>query len=369
MPERKDEQKPKSFRERLFGWRVSDEEKVVEKAVREVKKEEPEKEAKLVTKRVSAPKKKSDSPALPATTKRNVPEKVLEKVPEDAPKKNARMSRKEVKEVLAQKQARGETQREAYAMYRRAKAHAALMEEGNMDKIIVFPSVDAPWYKIGGKSALYYAYDIALRVCSKKELPVVRPDTDHDLRFRDGIVCIRKIDKLVARLRTAGIINYEVLSDGIYVFQLKREYTAGELKNFRNTKYRKGEELENLATAKRVYPEIRGLINKTIALVMPKAKKLPQFYQETIGMRLAEAVREMNDAYFDLANERVKKVEAFKRIVMADNQILNELMILKEIDAWNAVELIEIGGLMVDLKVAVKRAVNKIDAEPINSAV
>jgi len=33
------------------------------------------------------------------------------------------------------------------------------------------------------------------------------------------------------------------------------------------------------------------------------------------------------------------------------------------------VELIEIGGLMVDLKVAVKRAVNKIDAEPINSAV
>jgi len=44
MPERKDEQKPKSFRERLFGWRVSDEEKVVEKAVREVKKEEPEKE-------------------------------------------------------------------------------------------------------------------------------------------------------------------------------------------------------------------------------------------------------------------------------------------------------------------------------------
>lgn len=272
-----------------------------------------------------------------------------------------KMSLDEAKKLLEEKQTKGLERKEQYAKYHKVKAHATLLEELNKDKIIVFPSVDAPWYKIGGKSALFYAYDVAYRACGKKDLPAIRHDTDNTHRFRDGIVFIKDIDALVARLSKAGITNYEVLKDGIYIFYLGREYSDVEIKGFKETKYRAGNELNDMVAIKRVYPEMRGIMIKLIKAIFPKSKKMPGFYQNTVGVWLAMAVNKMNLAYFELANGRGEATEHFRDIVTSCNEILAHLTIIKENDAWSPIELVQVGGLAVDLKTVVKKILAKQD--------
>ena len=270
-----------------------------------------------------------------------------------------KMSLDEAKQLLEEKQARGEEKKEQYQIYNKTKAHATLLEYQNNNKIIVFPSVDAPWYKMGGRSALFYAYDIAYRACGKKDLPAVRHDTDHAHRFTDGIVFIKDINVLIKRLGDIGIVKYRVLKDGIYVFYLNKEYSDAEIKGFKETKYRKGEELYNMVAVKRVYPEIHGIIAKLVQMVFPKSKKLPTFYQNSIGIWITEAVKEINKAYFEITNSRGEIKEHFKVIVEKCNEILVYLTMIKEIDAWSPLELIQVGGMVVDLKSAIKRLATK----------
>ena len=273
--------------------------------------------------------------------------------------KNTPVSRKVVKAGLNEMHAKSRSMADARVEYTRRKAHAQLLEQTNDSKIIVFKSIDEPWHKIGWNSVLIYAYDVALRACKKKDLPTIRKDTDHELRSRDGIIFLRSLEKFARRLRDIGLVDCEELPDGIYIFDVKRTYSKSDLKSFRNTKYQKGDELFAMGADKKVYPELRGLIVKANATVMPKCKKIGSFYQITIGKRIADAVAEMNYAYFDLANGRGGKKAQLVRIVENTNVILADLTMLQELDLWNPIELVEVGGIMVDIKVSIRRLVKK----------
>lgn len=269
------------------------------------------------------------------------------------------MSRKDIKDTINAIHDKGASNAKVYAEYRKRKLHAQFLEAQNDSKIIVFPSVDAPWYKIGWVSALIYAYDVGIRACPKNSRPVIRQDTDQSARSRDGIVFVRDIEKMIRRLKDIGIDKYELTKDGLYIFDLEKTYTKAELKEFRNTYYRKNEELFNMVAKKRVYPELRGLIVKALSMALPKSRNLPAFYQNTIGVRITNAMLEMNQAYFDLVNKRVSIKDAFVEIIKCTNLILADLTVLSEIGMWSPIELMEIGGIMIDIKMCVARIMKK----------
>lgn len=269
------------------------------------------------------------------------------------------MSRKETKANLNKIHDASAARAEAYAKYHKRKLHAQLLETQNDSQIIVFPSVDEPWYKIGWISALVYAYDVGIRACNKNSRPVIRKDTDHLAKSKDGIVFVRDIKKLIQNLADIGISSYELTKDGLYIFDLGKTYTKSELRDFRNTYCRKNEELFNMAAKKKVYPELRGMIVKAVGITLPKSKNLPAFYQNTLGIRIVNAVLEINQAYFDFVNKRVEAKEAFVTMVKNTNLVLADLTVLSEIKVWSPIELMEIGGAMVDIKMCVARIIEK----------
>ena len=271
----------------------------------------------------------------------------------------ARLSRDQIKKKLTSRQDDKKTDAELRKEYTKRKAHAMLLEESNDHSIIVFKSIEEPWHKIGWNSALIYAYDVAIRACKKKELPTIRPDDDLDCRSPEGVIFVRKIEKFIERLRNIGINKYELTNDGIYVFDVNRTYTKEEIKEFRNTKYRLGDELFAMAASKKVYPNLRGLIAKAEAVIFPKLKSMNSFYRETICNRIGQDIVEMNAAYFELANRRGNKKEHFINIVRNANDILALVDILQEIDAQNPVANVQIGSIMVDIKSAIHRILSK----------
>lgn len=271
------------------------------------------------------------------------------------------MSRKEVKETINQIHEKSVRNADDYAVYRKRKLHAQFLETTNNDKIVVFPSVDAPWYKIGWNSALFYAYDIGLIVCKKKSWPVVRKDTDMETRSPEGIVFVKDIDKLVKRLKIANITKYEVTKDGLYIFELNKEYTKSEIKEFKNTYHRKNDELFDMIAIAKPNPELRGLIVQAIKTIFPKCKKMPALYANSVGIEMINAVIRMNRAYFDLANKRITSKTCFIEIVKAANDVLADLTIISENDMWSPIEFIEVGGIMADIKMAVARIIKKAE--------
>lgn len=270
---------------------------------------------------------------------------------------NLRAPRSEVKKELDKRSENIWTKKEAYAAYDKRKAHARLLEAANDSRIIVFASVDKPWYKIGWNSALFYAYDVAIRACSKKDLPTVRVDTDLDvsMRSKDGIIFLRNLENFIKRLEKIGITKYEKLNDDIYVFELKRKYTNTEIKGFRKIAYKSGEELFSMVAKKTAYPELKTLITKAISTTLPKMDRLSSFYASAMGARVFEAIDTMNQSYFEMTNGWKDKNESLTKIVEAANTILGELVILNELKVVNIISLMDIGKVMVDIKMAVQR--------------
>ena len=81
----------------------------------------------------------------------------------------------------------------AYKIYFEQKQLALILEKSNDSKLILFPSVSTrgakdEWLKLGGNSALFYKYLIAPRLGKKS--PTIRPDTDTNHRFKNGIISI-----------------------------------------------------------------------------------------------------------------------------------------------------------------------------------
>lgn len=273
--------------------------------------------------------------------------------------KTMKPTRAALKQMMEEYHEESVKNEEKYEIYHQRKSHAMLLEQTNTSSIIVFPSVDPPWYKIGWNSALIYAYDVAMRACKKKDLPTIRQDTDHDLRSRDGIIFVRNLKSFIRRLSEIGLNKYEVLEDGIYVFDVNHEYTKGELKELRNIKYRSGEELFGMTAEKKIYPELRGLMTKAMSIIMPKMNNLPTLYCDTVGAEMAEAIMKMNHVYFEVANERVSKHNSHVLIVASANTVLEDLHILQEAEVLSPVAVVEIGKVMVDIKAAVRRIMEK----------
>ena len=75
---------------------------------------------------------------------------------------------------------------------RKAKEEVFKFEQRNHSKIAIFKSTGT-WWKMGGRSALFYHYVISKRLKIKTNL---RPDTDVFSNFPHGIVSVKSDDWL-----------------------------------------------------------------------------------------------------------------------------------------------------------------------------
>lgn len=266
------------------------------------------------------------------------------------------------KDALNLMRENGTERKDDYREYYKRKRHAYYLElQKPVNKIVVFPSVDAPWYKMGWNSALIYAFDVGIRANKAKDAPKIHSDNDQgELRSRDGVVMIRSIKKMVQRLRDIGIVEYKETEDGLYIFELKKEYSKDELKKFRNFSFEKLEQLTNMAAPKtKALPRLRICIVRLISTVMPKISNLPSAYQNTLGASMANVILDMNQKYFALVNARLPAQECYNAIVVDANSLMGDLMVVGELKLWNPIETVEVGSQIIDLKMCVKNTILK----------
>lgn len=238
--------------------------------------------------------------------------------------------------------------------YYNGKIIALSLEEKNNSKLILFPSLagmDDEWYKMGGKSALFYKYFVGPRL---KRKPVIRKDSDLRHRFRKGVVSVHWGERFIQDVQALGY-KVQRLDYGIIVVQLDRVYSDKEIDEMLAKEREDGERVKRIVLPKENMPDLYGLIRELMRLLPPKIKKMDGAYRETLGNGLLYVVMDFTKVYFRMANGRMNRVEAREKMLGYMDDMAAYLTIVDEANLFDLVTRTRMGEILVDIRMTIKR--------------
>ena len=201
--------------------------------------------------------------------------------------------------------------------------------------MIVFRDFRAPWFKAGGNSAIYYAYDIAGRL-GKKNINV-NPDNDGHSVFDSGVVSFHGIRNLLENFEDkTDFEKPKILNDGwILIFDLKHTYDKSEIKALRELAKERKRKINALVLPKNCHPAIYNDILALIKRMVPKTFKLAPNPRQTFGRSIIDTIIELHSTFLQFTNGKGDPIELLKTM-LGEAEALNSLMkILMELRLWD----------------------------------
>ena len=147
------------------------------------------------------------------------------------------------------------------AIYKEVKQKVKVMEQNNFARLIVFRDYRIPWFKAGGNSAIFYAFDLAGRI-GKKNVNI-NVDKDGYATFHDGVVSFHGTKNLIENMRKAGYGDPKVISDGwILTFDLGHKYDKSEINTMKKVSKERERKFNELILPENAYPRVYyGILN------------------------------------------------------------------------------------------------------------
>lgn len=193
--------------------------------------------------------------------------------------------------------------------YYEAKCYCLAKEKTNCRYVYLFPSVGKEvdgWYKVGGRSLLFYKNLLAPRLGREAKL---RDDHDRIHRFDKGIVSVRWGNKLMAEAVSLGYSAKRIEYD-IIMIDLNKDYSEAEIRTMAEAIKRERNKVKKMVKPKANYPSIVVAINKLIQVLPSKVKKLDKSYREVWSAQLLSPLIELTKIYFRFANGRMEQKDA-----------------------------------------------------------
>ncbi len=231
--------------------------------------------------------------------------------------------------------------------YFEAKNFVREQEKDNLSKIYLFPSTGKAqdyWYKVAGKSLLYYKFFLAERLGRQV---TTRTDTDSQCIFKYGVGSVRRGDMVIPQATKLGY-KVEKLDNGVIVIDLGREFEPKEIDNFIEQERAERQAVENIVKPKYNYPRLAAAIRMLAEYLPQKIEKISKDNRGTIGRQLLEPAIELVKFYHRMANGDIDKVDARQNM-------------LCRVDDIAAVITFMDAGRILDLKARVRLGENVMD--------
>lgn len=214
-------------------------------------------------------------------------------------------------------------------VYYEAKCFVLAKEKDNRRYVYLYPSIGGEkdgWYKVGGKSLLFYKNLLASRLGREAK---IRDDTDKMHKFHGGIASVRWGDKLMIEAEGLGYVARKIEYD-VIVIDLKKEYADVEIKTMIDAVRAERDRVKKMVRPKANYPEIMMAMNKLIQVLPSKVKKLDKSYREILGKELLEPMTEMVKIYFRFANGRMEKRDAKLEMLERTDDLMAMVHVMDE---------------------------------------
>lgn len=238
-------------------------------------------------------------------------------------------------------------------VYYEGKFYVKEMEKENRRYVYIYPSmgkVKDEWYKVGGRSLLFYKNLLAPRLEREAR---VRDDTDKVYRFKGGIVSIKRGNRLMMEAKELGY-PVERTEYGIIVIDLGKEYTDAEIGKMKEVVKNERGKTKKMIKPKENYPSIIIAMNDLVKVLPSKIKKLDKDYKRILGDGLLEPMTEMLKIYFRMANGGMEKRDAKLEMLERTDDLMAMIYLMDEAQMLNATVRTTMGENVVKIRNAIE---------------
>lgn len=184
------------------------------------------------------------------------------------------------------------------ARYRQWKAFAIEREADNYSKLFVIHEKDN-WWKMVGHSAVMFHYEVSKWAGIKSKLV---PDTDYDTRSEEGVVNIRDIDQLDAKLTAIKVGAIDIKPD-YRVYNIGKKYTAADIAMLKQTKAQEWAKVNKIILPREVFPALLVSLRELLTKLYFSTRSLDAYAREVIAVPMFEKVVGLVREYSLIANK------------------------------------------------------------------
>lgn len=303
-----------------------------------------------------------DSIDMEKQTKRKRVEDKKIKGEEKKPKKVARLEEKssgddlewlseyaETEMPQGKDKIRGEKDR-----YYTGKSMIKIYERTNFSKMYLLQAErtsEVMWHKVFGNSALFYRFLIGPMLHKTIKMNI---DKEGRENFPEGVAYIRDLEKFVDGMEKLGYDNIKLRDFGIIEVDLKREFTAKEIKEFRAQLAKRFDLINKMVNPQNSYPELYNAVLGLSCAVPAKVNRMKSaIYRDTLGKAMVESSKDMLLAYLKFANGRLEVAEIRQRITDDNDIFIANLRIAAENNYVDEVAAQKLGELSAKVTMVV----------------
>lgn len=281
------------------------------------------------------------------------------------------LGKKDVRKVLAEEKinpnhrGRGLSAAEKkriYADYYKRKRIVFEAESRNNQYLVLFlasdgkiPGKEKKFYRMGGNSAIIYAYDIAPMIGRRQA--EIKPDFDlGDCKFRRGMVSIGDLPLLTTLLEQKNIkrVERENDNDDVVYFKLNRVYSDDDIKALLEMHRNEREELNKIVYANVVFPDVHSKLLTLKTMTYRKVMKLDRSDRAVLQDRLLDPVLNLSAIYSQMAHNDLDVHEAAMRMMGEIDIFFDRLSFISELDLIEISSIVRLGKTATELKLLVK---------------
>lgn len=218
--------------------------------------------------------------------------------------------------------------RAEHTMAAEVKKKVFEFEKRNRSRIVVFASTGG-WYKIGGRSALFYYYDVAPRL---GETPKLQSDRDFYSRFENGVISIRDLEKLSKKLSILGItMDKDHSSAKMIVYNLSKAYTEEDIARLQDVEQVKHEEYNKIIGLKDAWPKYYTILRQTFKRVYEFVRKSDTTMRDAVGVKMVDNMAEAIELYYKYTREDIDRVAFLSQSEYRIQLVIDGITMLTEL--------------------------------------
>lgn len=206
--------------------------------------------------------------------------------------------------------------------YLRRKELVTGLEKDNFTRIFLFHS-DGDWWKIIGKSVLYYKYLFAPRL---KKTVNIREDDDYEYISKTGVIFIRDVKAVTMGAKRLGMALSPDSTDELVAICLNNRVTDEVFSKISRAEQADWDTVINMLIPKVLWPELSNRIRELQRIIRTITKNFPTDLKIVVGNGLLSAVMELNQILILGLNGMITPMECLEKLDEVNYQIMADLI-------------------------------------------
>ena len=272
---------------------------------------------------------------------------------------SSKAQKNQEKKLLQRKQ---RAEKRAYVL----RKEQILEREKDNDSMVMLFRADDGWWKICGRSVLYYKKLIAARL--EKEIKVWS-DRDFGNTSKEGIINIRDLDKFVQEVESLGLKMHPGGNDDFVAVELGSKVSKEDLELMESEERAKWEMAERMLMPVVIWPKLRKELVELTRLCYEITRKFDAVGRIIYGSKVMDLINGSMVVFSQAARGQKDEVEALLEIRENLGRLDGLMVLINELRLLDANKDYQIATKIMETERAVETALKKATKEEIKKSV